>query len=120
MLRECSAAKVNALDATVVNPVWLTTTTDMVASTIASSGNNYNVSARVRISDPDGPVANAPVTLRLAPNGSCTATTDASGEAACGLLTDLPPAGRALQASFDGASTAAKVWLGSAASVALN
>ena len=120
VLRECSAAKVNALDATVVNPVWLTTTTDMVASTIASSGNNYNVSARVRISDPYGPVANAPVTLRLAPNGSCTATTDASGEAACGLLTDLPPAGRALQASFDGASTAAKVWLGSAASVALN
>lgn len=121
MLRECSAAKVNALDATVVNPVWLVTTVELVASTQTSAGGNHNVSARVRISDPYGPVANAPVTLRLSSGtGSCTATTDANGVAACGLLTDLPTAGKTLQASFDGTSTAAKVWLSAAASAALN
>ncbi|MDH4393243.1 MAG: MBL fold metallo-hydrolase [Aquabacterium sp.] len=122
VLRECSAAKVNALDATVLNPVWLTTTVELAASTqTSSSGDNRNVSARVRVSDPYGPVANAPVTLRLSSGtGSCTATTDAAGVAACGLLTDLPTAGKALQASFDGTSTAAKVWLSSVATVALN
>lgn len=122
VLRECSAAKVNALDATVVNPVWLTTTVEMVASSQASSsGDNHNVSARVRISDPYGPVANAPVTLRLTgTTGTCSATTDSTGVAACGLLTYLPTKGKTLQASFDGTSTAAKVWLGSAAAAVLN
>lgn len=122
VLRECSAAKVNALDATVVNPVWLTTTVEMVATSLtSSSGDNHNVSARVRVSDPYGPVANAPVTLRLVgTTGACTATTDSSGVAACGLLTDLPTAGKTLQASFDSVSTTAKVWLGSGASAVLN
>ncbi|GCL62881.1 MBL fold metallo-hydrolase [Pseudaquabacterium pictum] len=122
VLRECSAAKVNALDATVVNPVWLTTTVEMVVSSLTSgSGDNHNVSARVRISDPYGPVANAAVTLRLAgTTGTCTATTDSTGVAACGLLTYLPTKGKTLQASFDGTSTAAKVWLGSGASAVLN
>lgn len=122
VLRECSAAKVNALDATVVNPVWLTTTVDAVASSVSSStGSNRNVSAKVRVNDPYGPVANAPVVLRLqGGTESCRATTDATGAAACGFLTTAATEGKALQISFEGVSSTAKLWLASTASVTLN
>lgn len=121
VLRECSAAKVNALDATIVNPVWLTTTVEAVGSSIQSSaGNNRNVSARFRVSDPYGPVANGKVTLRIdgVPD-TCTATTDSSGTASCGFLTTQATSGKVLQVQFEGASSTAKVWLASAASVTL-
>ena len=84
ILRECSAAKVNALDATVVNPVWLTTTVEVVASRNTSSGSNSNVAGMVRVSDPYGPVANGVVTLSVEGSADkCTATTDATGVASC-------------------------------------
>lgn len=122
ILRECSAAKVNSLDATVVNPVWLTTTVEAVGSSILSSaGGNRNVSAKVRVSDPYGPVANASVSVSL--NGGtekCTATTDATGAAACGFLTGEVTAGKTLQVNFGGATSATKIELPSTASVALN
>jgi len=121
ILRECSAAKVNSLDATVINPVWLTTTVEAVSSSTRSDrGSNRNVSAKVRLSDPYGPVSNAAVTLSLNGGGSCTATTDAAGVAACGFLTTQETAGKAVTASFDGRTSTAKVWLSSAASVTLN
>lgn len=122
VLRQCSAAKVNALDATAVNPVWLTTTVEAVGSSIASSGGgNRNVSAKVRVSDPYGPVANASVRLSLSGGTEqCTATTDATGAAACGFLTTAATAGKTLKVDFEGATSATKVWLSSAASVALN
>ncbi len=123
ILRECAAAKVNALDATVVNPLWLTTTTEAVASsTLSAGGGTSNVSAKVRVLDPYGPVANATVTLNLAggkDGDSCTATTDAQGVAACGFLTTQATQGRAVTASFAGDTSTSKVWLSSAASVAL-
>lgn len=122
VLRECSAAKVNALDATVINPVWLTTTVEAVASSVeSSSGNNRNVSARWRVSDPYGPVANAKVSLRVdGVADTCSATTDSAGTASCGFLTTQATAGKALQVVFEGTTSTAKVWLSSAASVALN
>lgn len=122
ILRECSAAKVNALDATVVNPLWLTTTTEaMVSSRLSSGGGNSNVSAKLRVRDPYGPVANAPVTLSLTGGSeSCTATTDADGVAACGFLTEQTTQGRSVTASFDGNTSTSKVWLSSATSVSLN
>lgn len=114
VLRECSAAKVNALDATVVNPVWLTTTVEAVASARQSTGGNRNVSARVRVNDPYGPVAGAAVTLGWSGGSeSCTATTDATGEAGCGFLTDADTRGGQVTVRHAGASTAAKVWLAS-------
>jgi hypothetical protein len=122
VLRECSAAKVNSLDATVINPVWLTTTVEAVGSSIVSSaGGNRNVSAKVRLSDPYGPVGNAKITLNLqGSTDTCTATTDALGTASCGLLTTQPTAGKTLLVNFAGTSSSAKVWLSSSASVALN
>jgi glyoxylase-like metal-dependent hydrolase (beta-lactamase superfamily II) len=121
VLRECSAAKVNALDATIVNPLWLTTTVEAVGSSIDSdAGHNRNVSARLRVSDPYGVVANARVTVRLeGGSDSCTATTDSTGIAACGFLTQAPAAGKLLQVSFEGATSAAKVWLASGTSLTL-
>lgn len=121
VLRECSAAKVNALDATIVNPVWLTTTVEAAGSSVDSSeGNNRNVSAVFRVSDPYGVVANARVTLQVdGVSETCSATTDSSGTASCGFLTTQATAGKVLRVSFEGSSSAAKVWLGSSAEVAL-
>lgn len=122
VLRECSAAKVNALDATVVNAVWLATSVDAVASSLTSeAGGNRNVSAKARVNDPYGPVRNVPVTLRLkGGTDSCTAMTDAKGEAACGFLTSQVTHGQSLTVSFEGSNSTSKVWLSSTASVALN
>ena len=120
ILRECSAAKVNSLDATVINPVWLTTTTEAVASRL-NSGGNTNVSALVRVRDPYGPVANATVTLSLSGSSeSCTATSDATGVASCGFLTTQAVQGGSVTASFGGTTSASKVRLASTASVTLN
>lgn len=116
VLRECAAAKVNALDATVVTPVWLTTTTEVVAS-VLNGGENRNVSALVRVNDPYGPVAGASVTVRMTGAAeSCKATTDSRGVASCGFLTDAQGKAAAVTASFDGLSSAAKVRLASSAS----
>lgn len=122
VLRECSAAKVNALDATAVIPVWLTTTVEAVGGSVTSSyGGNRNVSGQVRLSDPFGPVPNATVKLSLSGGTDrCTATTDAAGVAACGFLTTRNTAGATLQVDFEGSTTTSKVWLSSAASVTLN
>lgn len=121
ILRECSAAKVNALDATVINPLWLTTTVEAVASSVDSpAGGNRNVSAKLRVSDPYGPVANVPVTLSVGGSSdSCTATTDASGVAACGFLTTQATQGRSVTAAFGGSTSTDKVRLSSSASVNL-
>jgi glyoxylase-like metal-dependent hydrolase (beta-lactamase superfamily II) len=121
ILRECSAAKVNSLDATIVNPVWLTTTTQAVASAqLSPLGGNSNVSAKVRVNDPYGPVANVPVTLSLSGGTeSCTATTDSTGVAACGFLTKVATSGRVVTAAFQGSTSATKVRLTSAADVTL-
>lgn len=121
ILRECSAAKVNALDASIINPVWLTTTTEMAASSNLSAGaGNSNVSALVRVRDPYGPVANVPVRLSLTSGSeSCMATTNADGVASCGFLTTQPLQGKSVTASFGGAKTVNKVWLSSAASSSL-
>jgi hypothetical protein len=122
ILRECAAAKVNALDATVINPVWLTTTVEAVASSLTSeAGSNRNVSAKVRVTDPYGPVANVPVTLTLAGGTeSCTATTSANGEASCGFLTTQATQGQSVTASFTGSASTDKVRLASSSAVVLN
>lgn len=122
ILRECAAAKVNALDATVINPVWLTTTVEAVASSLTSeAGSNRNVSARVRVNDPYGPVANVPVTLTWAGGTEgCTATTGADGEASCGFLTTQATQGHGVTASFPGSTSADKVRLASSSAVVLN
>lgn len=122
ILRECSAAKVNALDATVVNPVWLTTTTEIAASKRTSSnGATTNVAGLVRVADPYGPVANATVKLSLAGGAdSCTATTDAAGVASCAFLTSQAAQGALVTARFDGVRTGTQVQLASSASAAVN
>ena len=122
VLRECSAAKVNALDATVVNPVWLTTTTELVASRISyGAGNPANVSGLVRVSDPYGPVANG--TVQLSVNGgseSCTATTDSNGVASCAFLSATATQGAAVTAKFTGTTAKDKLQLASEKSTLLN
>jgi glyoxylase-like metal-dependent hydrolase (beta-lactamase superfamily II) len=121
ILRECSAAKVNALDATVINPVWLTTTTEVAASKRTGSNGTSNVAGLIRVSDPYGPVANALVKLSLSVGSdSCTATTDAAGVASCAFLTTQPTQGGIATAQFAGTRTSTQVQLQSSASVALN
>lgn len=122
VLRECSAAKVNALDATVITPVWLTTTTELVASAKTSpDGANANVAALVRVSDPYGAVVNGTVKLSLdGGSESCTATTDASGLASCAFLTTQPVQGRSVTARFSGVSSTTQIQLASVASQSLN
>ena len=122
ILRECSAAKVNALDATVVNPVWLTTTTELVASRLSrGAGNPANVSGIVRVSDPYGPVANG--TVQLSVNGgseSCTATTDSNGVASCAFLSAAATQAAAVTARFTGTTAKDKLQLASEKSTPLN
>ena len=121
ILRECSAAKVNALDATVINPVWLTTTTEVAASKLTGSNGTSNVAGLIRVADPYGPVANATVKLSLSGGSdSCTATTDAAGVASCAFLTTQPTQGGIATAQFVGTRTGTQVQLQSSASVALN
>ncbi len=113
VLRECAAAKVNALDATVINPVWLTTTIELRASALDGVGNR-NVSGLVRVQDPYGPVAGAPVTLSLeGASETCTATTDSQGVASCAFLTEALADNKVVKASFAGLNSAAKVRLAS-------
>jgi glyoxylase-like metal-dependent hydrolase (beta-lactamase superfamily II) len=120
ILRECSAAKVNALDATVVNPVWLTTTTEVVASS-QDAGGNRNVAGLVRVQDPYGPVAEAVVTLGLAgASESCTITTDSLGQGSCAFLTRAVARGQSVMATFAGTTGAEKVRLPSAGTQLLN
>jgi hypothetical protein len=93
--------------------VWLTTTTEVVAS-VQDGGENRNVSALARVMDPYGPVAGASVTARLAGvSQSCTATTDSKGVASCAFLTEAKGSAAAVTVSFDGQTTAAKVRLAS-------
>lgn len=122
ILRECSAAKVNALDATEVNPVWLTTTTELAVSKRASpNGSNTNVAGLIRVSDPYGPVANASVKLQLAGStDSCTANTDAAGVAACAFLTTQTIQGRTVTADFVEARSSTQIQLASSANTQLN
>lgn len=122
ILRECSAAKVNSFDATLVTPTWLTTRTELVASRkLGPNGANANVAGLVRVTDPYGPVANATVKLTLAgASESCSATTDANGVASCAFLTTQTAAGAAVTAQFTGSSSSTQVELASSASVTPN
>lgn len=76
--RECSAAWLTRLDATLVLPVWRYNTIEFQhASPIAG-----RIAAKA--SNGWGPLANQPVTFRHEASGAtCTATTDASGVATC-------------------------------------
>lgn len=120
VLRECAAAKVNALDATVVNPVWLTTTTELRASAL-DAGGNRNVSGVARVSDPYGPVAGAVVTLSLdGATESCSATTDSKGVASCGFLTEASASGKTIKASFAAMTDTNKLRLSSVGAQAID
>lgn len=122
ILRECSAAKVNSFDATITTPIWLTTRTELVASRkLSTLGANANVAGLVRVTDPYGPVANAPVKLTLsgAPE-SCTATTDVNGVASCAFLTTQTGPSATLSAQFTGSSSSTQLELASSATVTLN
>ena len=122
ILRECSAAKVNALDTTIVNPVWLTTTTELVASRVSRGpGRPVNVSGLVRVSDPYGPVANGTVQIGLdGSNESCTASTNSNGVASCAFLSSTASQGAALTARFAGTTSKDKLQLASEKSTLLN
>ena len=122
ILRECSAAKVNALDTTVVNPIWLTTTAEMVASRISyGAGNPVNVSGLVRVSDPYGPVAKGNIQISVdGASESCTATTDSNGVASCAFLSAAATPGAALTVKFAGTTAADKLQLPSTKSIPVN
>lgn len=122
ILRECSAAKVNSFDATLVTPTWLTTRTELVASRkLSPNGANANVSGLVRVTDPYGPVANAPVKLTMAgASESCSATTDANGVASCAFLTSQTASGAAVTAQFTGTRSSSQIELASSTTVTPN
>lgn len=99
--RECSAAWLTRLDATMVLPVWRYNTIEFqYASPLPG-----RISARA--SNGWGPLANQPVTFRHEPGGaSCAATTNADGVATCTApFGPFRPGIDTVSASFAGAST---------------
>lgn len=113
-LRECSAAKLAQVDATARNPVWNTTTTEVTQASFAGSNAVALVSATVR--NPYGWLQNGKVTFTAAPRGeTCTAYTDARGEARCSLSTSGATSVRAEFAGFTLADGAVQLASGSSA-----
>lgn len=100
--RECSAAWLTRLDATLVLPVWRYNTIEfqhaspMPGRFSAKASNGW------------GPLANQSVTFRHEPSGAtCAATTDAAGVATCDSAAFGPfqPGADKVSASFSGTST---------------
>ena len=106
IMRECGAAQVGQVDATANLPVWRVTKTEFVGNVTPD-----NVAAKV--SSGWGPVVNQQVTFSVPQTGaSCTATTDQNGVASC-KVHPLRPFKDVVTATFEGASTAEYLELGS-------
>lgn len=118
ILRECSAAKVAQLDATAVIPAWHTTTTDLSVTAAGQDQKGLQLTATVR--NPYGALRDAVVKFSVAPQGAtCTAATDAKGQASC-LLPAVSGVVASVNASFDDAALAdGSLQLGSTAALAL-
>lgn len=107
--RECSAAWLSRLDATVALPVWRYNTVEFVGGAPTPT----NVTAQVK--NGWGPLANQKVKFSVEETGaSCTAMTNASGVASCSVRPLRPHKDR-ITATFEGAQTADFVDLPAAA-----
>jgi glyoxylase-like metal-dependent hydrolase (beta-lactamase superfamily II) len=96
--RECSAAWLTRLDATVVLPVWRYNTIEFVGDTTPT-----NVKARLQ--NGWGPLVNRKVRFAVDDTGaSCTATTDSNGVASCDVRPLRPHRDR-ISATFEGAES---------------
>ncbi len=97
--RECSAAWLSRLDATVALPVWRYNTMKFV-------GVPTPTKLAAKVENGWGPLANQRVRFSVSETGaSCTATTDASGVASCSVRPLRPHKDR-ITATFEGAETA--------------
>ncbi|HWH84112.1 MAG TPA: MBL fold metallo-hydrolase [Burkholderiaceae bacterium] len=97
--RECSAAWLTRLDATIVTPVWRFNTIDFV------DGSPSPTRVAAKVSNGWGPLTGQPVTFSVAETGaSCSATTGADGVASCDVR-PLRPHKDHLTAKFAGAQT---------------
>ena len=116
VLRECSAAKVNQLDATAVMPAWHVTTLETER---VSGSPGAQVSMRATLRNGFGNLQNAGVTFTFLPSGeTCTGYTDEKGQAAC--TTGVASGARSVTASFAQAPLEdGTVQLGSTATLAL-
>lgn len=98
--RECSAAWLTKLDATLVLPTWRYNTLEFL------EGHPTPNKVAAKLSNGWGALANRQVTFKVAETGAtCTATTDADGIASCAVR-PLRPHQDKLTATFDGATTA--------------
>lgn len=98
--RECSAAWLSRLDATVVLPVWRLNRIDFV------DGAPTPTKVMAKVHGGWGPLAGRKVRFAVEETGAtCTATTDASGVASCDMRSLRPHKDR-LTATFEGATTA--------------
>lgn len=120
VLRECSAAKIAKLaeadGVTEVSPLWLTTTTEAVASAeLNSDGLESTVSTMVRVSDPYGTIATGTVTMSLSDNSadSCTADVGDDGVASCDFLTSQSTQENAVTVTYNGHAGSDSVYLSS-------
>lgn len=98
--RECSAAWLTRLDATLALPVWRYNTMEFVGGAPTPT----KVSAKVK--NGWGPLVNQRVRFSVDETGaSCTATTDANGVASCDVRPLRPHKDR-ITAKFEGAASA--------------
>lgn len=116
-LRSCAAAQLSNVDATVRNPVWRPTRTELYA--VRPSANGATTHVRARVSNYFNVISNGVVTFTTAEGDSCTATTDDEGIANCVIRTRGAGAGgpAAVTAAFQGANCSDAVELSSFATV---
>lgn len=81
------------------------TTLSYLGATGGPVGAPAALRARLTYTTGGAPIAGAPVVFTLAGTPGCTATTDASGEAACTVTPQAPAGSRTLTASYAGDTT---------------